>query len=290
MTSFAKTAGPAGILIAVFATVTPDLKADQLNNAVREGQGVTAELGTNAAAITYWVSRSDGWHVVTTVDTVIEQNGDAEKHAVVRFSSVLLPGQSQLISVPLAIGKGQQACASVGSATKSRLRGLAAPHDNNAANTPPAKKDMKMKHSKALLLDYLARSVIRNVLHRYLRKMGCRTAVPALARGRASLHWPPRDHSTRAQAAQIYPNFAFAPDDTRILIETPDKTLAEYVGRGRAAATGRTAHHLFTGYLVAKAGEMKLLRESFNPLTMAQAQLANGVADIGPPGDEVHSF
>ena len=38
MTGFAKTAGLAGILVAVFATVTPDLKADQLNNAVREGQ------------------------------------------------------------------------------------------------------------------------------------------------------------------------------------------------------------------------------------------------------------
>ena len=49
-------------------------------------------------------------------------------------------------------------------------------------------------------------------------------------------------------------------------------------------------HHLFTGYLVAKAGEIKLLRETFNPLAMAQAQLPNGVADIGPPGDEVHSF
>jgi hypothetical protein len=32
----------------------------------------------------------------------------AEEHAVVRFSSVLLPGQSQLISVPLAIGERQQ--------------------------------------------------------------------------------------------------------------------------------------------------------------------------------------
>jgi len=69
MTSFAKTAGLAGILVAVLATATPDLKADQLNNAVREGQGVATELGANAAAITYWVSRSDGWHVVTTVDT-----------------------------------------------------------------------------------------------------------------------------------------------------------------------------------------------------------------------------
>jgi hypothetical protein len=108
MTSFVKAAGFAGILVAVFATVTPDLKAAQLNNAVRENQAVVTELSANASAITYWVSESDGWHVVTTVDTVIEQNGDAEKHAVVRFSSVLLPGQSQLISVPFAIGERQQ--------------------------------------------------------------------------------------------------------------------------------------------------------------------------------------
>jgi hypothetical protein len=107
MNSFTKAAGLGGILVAVFATVTPELKADQLNNAVRQRQAVTTELGPNASAITYWVSEPDGWHVVTTVDTVIGQNGDAEKHAVVRFSSVLLPGQSQLISVPFAIGERQ---------------------------------------------------------------------------------------------------------------------------------------------------------------------------------------
>jgi hypothetical protein len=105
MTSFAKAAGLAGILVAVIATVTPELKADQL--VVREGHAVTTGLGANASAITYWVGRSDGWHVVTTVDTVTEQNGD-EEHAVVRFSSVLLPGQSQSISVPFAIGERQQ--------------------------------------------------------------------------------------------------------------------------------------------------------------------------------------
>ncbi len=63
-----------------------------------------------------------------------------------------------------------------------------------------------------------------------------------------------------------------------------------YPAHARAAATGRTVHHLFAGYLVAKDGEISLLRESFNPLAMAQAQLPNGVADIGPPGDEVHAF
>jgi hypothetical protein len=52
------------------------------------------ELSANASAITYWVSESDGWHVVTTVDAVVGQDGDAKYHAVVRFSSVLLSGQS----------------------------------------------------------------------------------------------------------------------------------------------------------------------------------------------------
>ncbi|HEV7442366.1 MAG TPA: nuclear transport factor 2 family protein [Steroidobacteraceae bacterium] len=92
------------------------------------------------------------------------------------------------------------------------------------------------------------------------------------------------------QLLKLYPNFAFAPDDIRILIETPDKTFAEYVAHARAAATGRTLHQLFTGYLVAEAGQIKLIREMLNPLAMAQAQLANGVAEIGPPGNEVHSF
>jgi hypothetical protein len=65
-------------------------------------------LGANASAITYWVNETDGWHVVTTVDTVIGQDSSTERHAIVRFSSVLLPGQSALISVPSAIGERQQ--------------------------------------------------------------------------------------------------------------------------------------------------------------------------------------
>jgi hypothetical protein len=107
MTNFIKAAGLAGILVAVLATI-PGLKADQPDNAVREGHAVTTELSGNAAAVTYWVSKSDGWHVVTTVDTVIDRNGSADNHAIVRFSSVLLPGQSQLVSVPSAIGERQQ--------------------------------------------------------------------------------------------------------------------------------------------------------------------------------------
>jgi len=92
------------------------------------------------------------------------------------------------------------------------------------------------------------------------------------------------------QLRNLYPDVAFAPSDTTVLIETPDKILAEYVTHATASATGRLLHQLFSGYLVAEAGEIKLLRESFNPLAMAQAQLPTGVSAIGAPGAEVHAF
>jgi hypothetical protein len=150
---------------------------------------------------------------------------------------------------------------------------------------------MKLKNSKTLLLDYLA-SVRDPERAALLFAEDGAFELPFLR----SLGVEPRYSGRREIAAlvhkllELYPDFAFATDDTRILIETPEKTFAEYVAHGRAAATGRIAHHLFTGYLVAEAGEIKLLRETFNPLTMAQAQLPNGAADVGPPGDELHSF
>ena len=148
-----------------------------------------------------------------------------------------------------------------------------------------------MKDSKALMLEYLAS--IRDPERAaalfagdgvfelpFLRSLGVKPRYAGRREIVALLH----------QLLNLYPNFAFVRDEVQILIETPEKTFAEYVAHARAAATGRTVHHLFTGYLVAKDGEISLLRESFNPLAMAQAQLPNGVADIGPPGDEVHAF
>jgi len=148
-----------------------------------------------------------------------------------------------------------------------------------------------MKDSKALMLEYLAS--IRDPERAaalfaddgvfelpFLRSLGVKPRYAGRREIAALLH----------QLLKLYPNFTFARDEVSILIETPEKTFAEYVAHARAAETGRTVHHLFTGYLVAKDGEIGLLRESFNPLAMAQAQLPNGVADIGPPGDEVHAF
>ena len=152
-------------------------------------------------------------------------------------------------------------------------------------------KELKMKDSKALLLEYLASIRDPDRAASLFADDGA-FELPFLR----SLGVGPRYTGRREitallqQLLKLYPDFAFAPDETRILIETPEKTFAEYVAHAHAAATGRMLHHLFTGYLVAEAGEIKLLRETFNPLAMAQAQLPNGVADIGRPGDEVYSF
>jgi hypothetical protein len=108
MTRHLKMAGLAGLLVVASATGAWRLQAQEPDRVLPERQAVVTELGTGTSIITYWVSQSDGWHVVTTVDVVFDPDGNAEKHAVVRFSAVLLPGQSQLISVPVAIGEPQK--------------------------------------------------------------------------------------------------------------------------------------------------------------------------------------
>jgi hypothetical protein len=108
MTKIVTIAGVAGLLAVASLTAASAQCAAPLDGTVREGEAVVIGLGANASAITYWLSAPDGWHVVTTVETVTGQGGDTEDHAVVRFSAVLLPGQSQLISVPVALGKEQQ--------------------------------------------------------------------------------------------------------------------------------------------------------------------------------------
>ena len=152
-------------------------------------------------------------------------------------------------------------------------------------------KELKMKDSKALLLEYLASIRDPDRAASLFADDGA-FELPFLASLGVGPRYAGRGEITALlrQLLKLYPDFAFAPDETRILIETPEKTFAEYVAHAHAAATGRMLHHLFTGYLVAEAGEIKLLRETFNPLAMAQAQLPNGVADIGRPGDEVYSF
>jgi hypothetical protein len=107
MMRLTKFAGLAGLFAVLSATAAA--RAGQPDAALPEIQPAIVELDGNASALTYWVSEPDGWHVVTTVDTVIGRGSATEQHAVVRFSAVLQPGQSQLISVPSFGGEQQQA-------------------------------------------------------------------------------------------------------------------------------------------------------------------------------------
>ncbi|HEV8390672.1 MAG TPA: hypothetical protein VGQ35_12565 [Dongiaceae bacterium] len=108
MTKLIKAAAIAGIAVTASLAASSSLRATQVDTSVRENQAVVTELGANTTAISYWASAPDGWHVVTTVDTVTGKDSDAERHAIVRFSATLMPGQAQLISVPLAIGEQPQ--------------------------------------------------------------------------------------------------------------------------------------------------------------------------------------
>lgn len=109
MTTVVKSTRIAGILVAwLIAANSPTYAANE-NLEVAEGQAIRTELGNDATAISYWVSQPDGWHVVTTIDSVSGRDTDAEHHAVTRFSATLMPGQEQVISVPLPLGEPQQA-------------------------------------------------------------------------------------------------------------------------------------------------------------------------------------
>src|SRR6266478_2218986 len=44
--------------------------------------------------------------------------------------------------------------------------------------------------------------------------------------------------------AGLYLDLAFKPEDTHVLIDTPEQVFAEYVAHTTAKATGRTLHHM----------------------------------------------
>jgi hypothetical protein len=103
MTKSLKMAGYAAMLMAMQATASAASAAAEPAGSVREH--VITRLGVNVSAVTYWVTGPEGWRVVTTVDTAANEHSNRDAHAIVRFSSSLLPGQSQLISVPVTVGE-----------------------------------------------------------------------------------------------------------------------------------------------------------------------------------------
>jgi uncharacterized protein len=113
----------------------------------------------------------------------------------------------------------------------------------------------------------------------YLYSLG----IPWRHRGRQAIG------ELQSSLAGLYLDFTFKPEDTHVLIDTPEQVFAEYMAHPRVRATGRTVHHLFTGRLVAMNGKIKLLRESLNPVAVCQALLPGGVKDLPDPENVIFS-
>jgi ketosteroid isomerase-like protein len=155
--------------------------------------------------------------------------------------------------------------------------------------TPGSERPTR-KDAKTLLLEFLA-AVTRGqnaaalfaedgaVELPFLHSLG----IPWRHRGRQAIS------ELQDSLARLYLDFAFKPEDTHVLIDTPEQVFAEYMAHPTARATGRTVHHLFTGRLVAKNGQIKLLRESLNPVAVAQALLPGGVKDLPDPEKVIFS-
>ena len=147
-----------------------------------------------------------------------------------------------------------------------------------------------MKDAKTLLFEFLAA-----VMHGqdaaalfaedgvvelpFLHSLG----IPWRHRGRRAIS------ELQKSLAGLYLDFAFNPEDTHVLIDTPEQVFAEYMAHPKVKATGRTVHHLFAGRLVAEKGRIKLLRESLNPLAVGQALLPGGVKDLPHPEKVIFS-
>jgi uncharacterized protein len=149
---------------------------------------------------------------------------------------------------------------------------------------------MTMKDAKTLLLEFLsavthgenAAALFAEdgaVELPFLHSLG----IPWRHRGRQAIR------ELQDSLARLYLDFAFEPEDTHVLIDTPEQVFAEYMAHPTVAATGRTVHHLFTGRLVAGNGRIKLLRESLNPFAVGQALMPGGVRDLPDPEKVIFS-
>ena len=152
------------------------------------------------------------------------------------------------------------------------------------------RKAVTMKDAKTLLLEFLAAVTHGQDAAAQFAEDGA-LELPFLH----SLGIPWRHQGRQAirelqdQLAGLYVDIGFLPEDTIVLIDTPDQVFAEYMAHPSGRATGRTVHHLFTGRLVAENGQIKLLRESLNPFAVAQALLSGGVKDLPDPEKVIFS-
>ena len=147
-----------------------------------------------------------------------------------------------------------------------------------------------MKDAKTLLLEFLA-AVARPRRRRPVRRgRDARTAVPAFGGHPLAPPGSAGDQRAPRLLAGLYADFTFKPEDTHVLIDTPEQVFAEYTAHPTVKTTGRTLHHVFAARLVAENGLIKLVRESLNVVAAAQALLPGGVKDLSDPEIEIFSL
>jgi hypothetical protein len=86
--------------------VVGSANAAESRSALPQRASVTTDLGNNGCAFSYWIDEampftSSPRSTRSLASTPSPEHG---RHAVVRFSALILPGQSQVISVPGPVG------------------------------------------------------------------------------------------------------------------------------------------------------------------------------------------
>jgi uncharacterized protein len=147
-----------------------------------------------------------------------------------------------------------------------------------------------MKDAKTLLLDFLAAVTHGQDAAPLFAEDGAlelpflySVGIPWRHQGRQAIR------ELQASLAGLYVDIGFLPEDTIVLIDTPEQVFAEYMAHTTARATARTLHHMFAARLVAENGLIKLVRESLNVVAAAQALLPGGVKDLPDPQKEIFS-
>jgi len=153
------------------------------------------------------------------------------------------------------------------------------------------RKATTMKDAKTLLLEFLAAVTHGQDAGALFAEDGAlelpflhSVGIPWRHRGRQAIR------ELQNRLAGLYLDLAFKPEDTHVLIDTPDQVFAEYMAHTTAKATGRTLHHMFAARLVTENGLIKLVRESLNVVAAAQALLPGGVKDLPDPEKEIFSL
>jgi ketosteroid isomerase-like protein len=152
------------------------------------------------------------------------------------------------------------------------------------------RKAITMKDAKTLLLEFLAAVTHGHDAAALFAEDGAlelpflhSLGIPWRHRGRQAIR------ELQDQLAGLYADIGFLPEDTLVLIDTPEQVFAEYVAHTTARTTGRTLHHMFAARLVAENGLIKLVRESLNVVAAAQALLPGGVKDLPDPEKVIFS-